>query len=453
MKFKKLLGAIAATITVLSACLFASCGGNNGGTTSSDPNDPLNGVEITVGIANNNSEKAIINSFRTAYLKKYPGRKIKIDNFSNNFDSDMANRVNSKKVPDVVQVYDFSAEYWTSKGVYASLDDRMTAAGISDEDFFDQIVAMMKSGKDGKKYWAARDYNKVVVAINKEMFEIAGVKIPSDDWTWEQFVETCEALEAKSADIRRSSGQEVFYAVDANLNWEAVYYPAVKSFGGDLFDTENSTALKNLDKVKEGFGKLTSLVDSKLAVNPSDAPVSPFAARQTAMSFLVRPDVTSTANALKDANGESQIDFVAMPSFTGENVTTSYIGVGCTGYALSATAEGKKADAAWEFIKYIISEEGQRVFAESGAGIPVLKSLTLSDDAPFRSYLPNANHDAFIKYSERDLPLNYMHGINPNKHLAVRTVLKDELMKNLVSSTDRNAYYETLKGKLESAMR
>lgn len=453
MKFKKLLGAIAATITALSACVFTSCGSTGGTSANTDPNDPYSGIEITVGIANNASETAILNTFRTAYLKKYPGRKIKIDRFTGEFDNELGKRVRSENVPEVIQVYDFSAEYWTSKGVYAPLDDRMTAAEISDGDFFDQIVAMMKSGTDGKKYWAARDYNKIVVAVNKEMFKIAGIEIPSDEWTWDDFVAICEALEAKSADIRKTSGQEIFYAVDANLNWEAVYYPAVKSFGGDLFDVENSVAYKNLDGIKEGFGKLLSLVDSKLAVNPADASTSPFAVQQAAMSFIVRPEVASIANALKDENGESQLDFVAMPSFTGENVTTSYIGVGCTGYALSSTAEGTKADAAWEFIKYIISEEGQRVFAESGAGIPVLKDLSLSKDAPFRSYLPNANHDAFIKYSERDLPLNYMHGINADKHLAIRSVLKSELMKNLANATDREAYYSLLKEKLEGAMR
>lgn len=449
MKTKRLLGALAAVVMTLSAFAFSACGGKKPADSS---DDPLAGVEISVGIANNASEKAILNTFRTAYLKKYPARKIKTDLFTGEFDNILGMRVGSKSVPDVVQVYDFSAEYWTSKGVFAPLNDYFAANDINESDYFETIVDMTKSGTDGKIYWAARDYNKIVVAINKEMFKVAGVDIPSDDWTWDEFIATCKALNAKSDLIRRTFGQEIFYPVDANLNWEAVYYPAIKSFGGDLFDSENNTALKNLDGIKEGLGKYISAVDEKLASNPSDENTSAFGARQAAMNFIVRPNVTSLANVLKDSNGVSQLDFVTMPAFTGANVEKSYIGVGCTGYALSSSSTGKKAEAAWEFIKYIISEEGQEVFAKSGAGIPVLKKLAIDENAPFRSFLPGANHDAFVSHQERDLSMNYLHGVKVNKHLDVRRVLKQELMKNLVSSSDRNAFYQSLKIKLENAM-
>lgn len=447
MKIKRFLAAALAVVTATAALCFASCGKKD----KIDPNDPYSGVEITVGIANNSNEKAILNTFRTAYLKKYPTRKISIDAFTGEFDNVLATRVSSNRVPDVVQVYDFSAEYWTSKGVFAPLDDLMTAAGISDGDFFDQIVTMMKSGTDGKKYWAARDYNKVVVAINKQIFEIAEVALPTDDWTWEDFVATCNALKAKSSAIRAKTGQAVFYPVDAQLNWESVYYPAIKSYGGDLFDTENNTALKNPDGIKNGLNKLLSLADNNLAVSPSETATGAFAGRQAAMCFTVRPNITSLANSLKAAKAE--IDFVSLPAFTDNGENTSYIGVGCTGYALSATSKGKEAEAAWEFIKFIISEEGQDAFSKAGTGIPVLKSLALDKNASFRTYLPNANHDAFIKFQERDLPMNYLHGVNANKHLNLRTQLKNELLKNLYNASDRNAYYTTLKTKLESVMR
>lgn len=449
MKIRRLLCAIIAVITITSAFAFMACGKKD----PIDENDPLSGVKITVGIANNASERAILNTFRTAYLKKYPTRKVETNYFSNNFDNDLANRVNSKKVPDVVQVYDFSAEYWTSKGVFTSLDDLMEKDGIKESDYFESIIDMTKSGTDGKKYWVARDYNKTVIAINKEMFEVAGVALPNDNWTWEEFVSTCEALEAQKTKIMAHFGQEIFYAIDANLNWEAVYYPAIKSYGGDLFDTTNNTALKNLDGVKEGLGKWANLVAEGLAVNPSDASSGAFAGKQTAMQIVVRPNVTSLANNIKDANGDSRLDFVAMPTFTDDNVETSYIGVGCTGYALSSFSTGKQAEAAWEFMKFIISEEGQEAFSKSGAGIPALKDMALDENATYRTFLPDANHSAFVKFMDRDLSMNYLHGTKVNNHLNIRSTLQGELMKNLVNAKDLTAYYNTLKSKLESAMK
>lgn len=437
-KIKKIL-ILVVTVIMLSAAMlsFTACGKTDGET-------------ITIGVANNTSEVNIVNTLRTAYLKKYPDKKIKIVKINGAFDNALVKLINSKDLPDIIQVYDFSAEYWTSKDIYLPIDSYMTKDNVKKSDYFDSLVDMAQSGNDDKMYWAPRDYNKVVVAVNTDIFKLANVELPKDDWKWSDFVSVCEQLNAKRKDIMSAVGQDIFYPVDANLNWEAVYYPAIKSYGGDILDKEKSTALKNLDGIKEGLDKLMKLADGGLAVEPT-ATGSPFPSKQSAMSFCVRPNIVSYVNSLKKEDGSVPIEFISLPAF--DDASTSYIGMGCTGYALTTQCDESNRDAAWDFLKFIMTEDGQEAFSESGAGIPALKTMAEDGNATFRKYLPNANHDAFVKYQDRDLPMNYMSGYNASKHLAIRQVLTDELTKNLYSAANRDNYYTTLKGKIEAAMK
>lgn len=170
------------------------------------------------------------------------------------------------------------------------------------------------------------------------------------------------------------------------------------------------------------------------------------------MTFAVRPNVVSYANSLKDADGNSTVDFVSLPKF--EGVENSYIGMGCTGYAVTSQCVAEKRDLAWDFLKFVMSESGQDAFCRSGAGIPVLKKMAEDPEAAFRRYLPGRNHDAFIRFDDRDLPMTeYLDGVEASKHLAVRSVLVDNLSKNLFAATDRNRYYTQLKEMLENALR
>lgn len=431
---------------LLAAVLSAVGVGLAGCSKSEDPNT------ITVGVANNTSEINIINTFRQAYMKANPGKNIEIVRITGSFDNALVRLNSSNDLPDIVQVYDFSAEYWTDAGIYYPISDYMARDGLNEADYFESIISLTKSGSDGKMYWAPRDYNKVVVCYNKEIFDAAGLAYPKDDWTWTEFEQTCRDLVAKSDEIMAITGQQIFYPVDMNLNWASVYYPMIRSYGGDLFDKSAGTAVPNADIVKTALDKLLSLADEGLAVSPAETG-SPFPAKQCAMHFTVRPNIVSFANSLVDAEGNAVIDFASVPSLDVQGVEISYIGMGCTGYAITDQCAESKREDAWDFLKFIMTEDGQDAFCASGAGVPILTKMAEDENASFRKYLPEANHDPFIQFSGRDLPMNYMSGLDPSKHLAIRSVLVDELTKNYFSATDRLAYLGELKDKLENALR
>ena len=95
------------------------------------------------------------------------------------------------------------------------------------------------------------------------------------------------------------------------------------------------------------------------------------------MRVCSRPLVLGYGNAFREAWGETSLQAIRLPVET--------IASGNSGYAISRVWEGKGVevngvyksytDLSWDFLKFIITEEGQEVAGATGLNIPVLKSL------------------------------------------------------------------------------
>ena len=92
-----------------------------------------------------------------------------------------------RSLPDVMQHdYQFLSE-WQSRGLVQSLEPFIEAGQL---DFSDVSEANLNGGRiDGELYGVNLGVNSQVFVIDVDMFEEAGVPIPSDDWTWTDFEE------------------------------------------------------------------------------------------------------------------------------------------------------------------------------------------------------------------------------------------------------------------------
>ena len=418
---------------------------------------------LTIAIVSDPSESNTMNTFINGY-KAIPGnenKKFKVVKMSNGYDEYIYNSFLFDELADIVQVFDSTSEYYTNadldgagNSLLQPISSYMQRDGIKEDDFFESILEMTKSKTGSNEmYWVPRDYNKIVCAYNTKMFDIAGLNYPTDSWTWTDFVNTCTALSAKAADIKKYSGSATFFPVDMNLNFQAVYYPVLKSYGIDLIDRETRTCFGNseeaLNGAKAAWGKLLSMADSKLA-NPPIGTQIPFANNQAAMMFMVRPNLPTYVRGL----GENTIDFVSLPLYDDNPAgTPSYIGMGCSGYGMSTACPDSKKEWAWDFLKYIISVDGQNAFSAAGSGVPCLKSLANDENAIFKKYLVTdsykPNHNAFIAYPERDLSANYMRGFEVDKQLLIDRYIKDRTLTGFYKASNRDTYYQTYKTNME----
>lgn len=438
-----------------------SCFGNNG--ENYDDSDP---DVLSIAIVTDSAEEDTLNAFINGY-KKIPGnedKKIKVVKMQGGY-AEYINKAFLKNGPaNIIQVYDYNCEYYTN----ADLDGRGTSLlkpissfmkrdGINENDFYESVIEMSKSkiGSDDM-YWVPRDYNKVVCAYNTKIFELAGVEVPSGNWTWSQFVSTCEQLLAAKSQIRQYSGSTSFYPVDINRDFYAVYYPLLQSYGVDLLDKTNKTCFggAGMDKAKLAWGKVLNMMDEGLAASTGDDK-DPFTNKQAAMKFITRPKLPKYVKSL----GKDVIDFVSLPTYDDSDATKSYIGMGCTGYGITTSCPDSKMELAWDFLKYIISEDGQNAFSEAGSGIPCLKKLAEDENAAFKKYLVTDNyhphHEVFTDYSDRDLPMNFMNGVEMNKQYNILEYIKNNTLKNFANKKGdaRNAYYATYKAGLEEVWR
>ena len=447
-------------VPVLSAIILSSCGGTSGG--GGGGGDEEGTVTLNVATMSGSEEVTTMNNFINNY-KKLPGKEkvnfkiIKITNY----DDYIYNSFMYKDLPDIIPVFDYSCEYYTNvvqdkegNTLLQPLSSYMTRDGINEDIFFESILDITKC-KDGSEemYWVPRDYNKVVCAYNKYIFDAAGIAYPTDNWTWEDFVSVCNKLKKSFKDsnaIKTYTKSSTFYPVDINMNFPAVYYPILKSYGIELVDKETRTCFGGkTEEAKTVWGKLLSLIDDGLA-NDIVSKI-PFTNKQAAMMFIVRPNLPNYVKGL----GETAIDFVTMPKYTDlpTGKTVSYVGMGCSGYGMTTACTDNKKDAAWDFLKYIISEEGQNVFSEIGSGIPCLKALATSEDAVFKKYLVtdsyHPNHNAFVAEPERDIRMDYLNGFEVEKHIDITKYIKDRTLYQIYKAKDRDAYYENYKSLME----
>lgn len=429
----------------------AGCGGG-----SSNNDEP--GV-ISIAIVGDAAEYSTMTNFVRNY-QKIPGnedKKFKV--IKSNYNDYIFNSFLYDELADIIQVFDYNCEYYSNAdldGAGTSLlqpiSSYMQRDGINESDFYQSVIEMTKCKTNSNEmYWVPRDYNKVVCAYNKKIFDIAEVAYPTDDWTWDDFVSTLEQLKAADTKIKTNySKSATFFPVDMNLDFPAVYYPILKSYGVDLIDKQNKTCFGDkIDTAKSAWNKLLTLVDLKLAAEPGGTQI-PFTNKQAAMMFMVRPNLPIYVAGL----GRDTIDFVSLPTYTDlPSGSTSYIGMGCTGYGMTTSCPDNEKDAAWDFLKYIISEDGQNAFSEAGSGIPCLRKLANDENAVFKQYLVkegyHPNHNAFTAHEERDIPMNFLKGFEVKKQLTIDKYIKDRTLGAFYKSTNRDQYFLDYKQHME----
>ena len=101
-----------------------------------------------------------------------------------------------KTLPDIMQ-HDYAyIEEWTTKGNLRALDDLVADKTIN---LADVPAALVDGGKvAGKIMGITLGVNTQAMVLDVDAFNAAGVAIPNDDWTWEDFERIALEIKMKS---------------------------------------------------------------------------------------------------------------------------------------------------------------------------------------------------------------------------------------------------------------
>ncbi|WP_373688215.1 ABC transporter substrate-binding protein [Actinoplanes aureus] len=256
------------------------------------------------------------------------------------------------------------------KDAIEPLDERVAASGVIDPaDYYP--VAMDAFKWQGKQLCLPQNVSSLAVYYNRTLFEKYRVPLPKAGWTWNDLLTTATAMTRdKNGGVIRaaeSEGAALRPAVHG-LGIEPSIIrlaPFVWSNGADIVDDPVRPTRLTLDSpgAREA---LKNLVDLRLAygVVPTDQEVeaeddeSRFVNGRLAMLLSSRRSTTTFRSITGFEWDVAPLPIYRQPA----GILHS------DAYCLTRGSRNK--DAAWDFLEYAISAEGQKIIAATGRTVP-----------------------------------------------------------------------------------
>ena len=396
--------------------------------------DPNTEATLRILVPNNDGgfEKGLMEALVPGCHEKFPNVKITFDQRTisdEKYAESIANAVASGKAPDLFYTNTVFYYYLVSKNCIIDLNpyyEASEAAGIFDVDvdFYSSFLNM--SSYNGGRYVVPRAADSVVVMYNTEIFQAAGIDPATDsrmtnDWTWEDFLSISRDLKAYfKGDGAKNYGD--CYAFQASLEWEAVMTTFMNSYGSQAFDENGEVAFDSAE-TKEMATMLREVYEEGM-MNYYGSPAT-FNNGKAAMTF------TSGGPAVWDNYPTVRGKFNVMPTpLIGE---TPSIGCGFAGWGIGAQTEGVQRDLAWQFLNYMISQEGQMALINAGQTSPSIR-VDFGEQKTWAAGYTNLNLDAYLVHEQYKVSSKFFIGHDPSCTFDIYTALQD-FMKNLTTST------------------
>lgn len=370
-------------LTLLLALGVATgCGaptGNSGSKPSEVNLHPDENVTATLRVAveNYTAEKKIISEIGEILTAKYPNVTVKIETISGGISSQYATWFRNKNVPDILVNNSFDMFTLSDKGLLSDLTPYLEAEAADPEstfdinDYYESYIKMGQANFDGEQYMIPRSADRVVCHYNKAIFKVAGVdmSLVRNGWTWDDFMTVCATLR-KYYDSQDS--MKAYTLVDPYFTWEAVYNPIFESYGVEYYDENGEVALES-DATENALKFIKSIIDNKYASRPSVEQAGMAGNKGCMLFHSQAASLMATELSVYYPDAEKVSDYydvVTMPVIPGHEK----IGCGAAGYSVYDGSENK--DLAWQFLRILLSKEGQNIMADSGSNyVPVRKDM------------------------------------------------------------------------------
>ncbi|MBD3846917.1 sugar ABC transporter substrate-binding protein [Bosea sp. SSUT16] len=331
------------------------------------------------------------------------------------------------ETPDVIRVVSFGLPEYAATGNLLALNDLVKKDGIPDDDW---LLPLSTAQIDGKLYGLPQDFRIPILVYRKGALQEAGVTPPT---TWE---EVCAAgPKFKQPNI---NGFAVPLGATGGIGGAqslAEFFLSTMLVGSDgrYFAPDGKIAFSKENFIRAGTTikdlftkcKVTSLRSAQMGINEVHDGLRSGTIAMTNFG-LYRFKTVQTQGAGDD------LAWAPAPSYTPSDKQTVY------SYSIALNKNSKKQDAAWTFMKFVISPEAQAIAAEGGEVVSRKSTYT----APYLQSEAAANQKRWAELvSQRGQAVSYS-PILSTFHTILgeafqRMVLKDE--------TPENAYAEVVK--------
>ncbi|MGO2361985.1 MAG: ABC transporter substrate-binding protein [Brachybacterium tyrofermentans] len=292
------------------------------------------------------------------FNEKYPNITVEVTKSPfKEFFTRLQTQASGDNLPDAFMMNGPNFQLYASHDILVPFD---AAVDSGDLDFGNYPEAMADLYTyEGTPYGVPTSYDSIGLWYNTELFEKAGVDVPTDDWTWDDLHEASKSISEALAD-------DGVYGFAGGAYNQELFYNLIFQAGGEVLNEDSTKAQYSSDGSRAALQFLRDMVEDGSSPSiQTTADTSPDELFKSGKAAMVYGGSFRVAGYVDSAVGES-IQVVQLP--IGEQR-----GVVLHGGAVVANAASENASAAAAFAVYHGSQEGQEIIGESGASIPAFQ--------------------------------------------------------------------------------
>jgi multiple sugar transport system substrate-binding protein len=285
----------------------------------------------------------------------------------------------ARSIPDVIHLDRKDIPLFVQRGLLEELTPLMKRdTSFSTDVFFEELLAGCRVGT---RYFALpHNFSTLLLYYNKDHFDAEGMRYPDSTWNWSSLLDAAQRLTRRDA-----SGKIVRY--------------------GCLMQIVQTTLIE-----QNGGRVLNEALDSCVIASPEAEGALQFAVdlsekHHVTWNMLAQnlqwDDLFAGGRLSMIANGRWAAVLYAQSMAPGV-VDVAPLPRGkfrksaAASHVMAISAGSAKREEAWEFLKFLVSEEGERMVNEEGANIPAVRSIATSDEFLHHRATPAMNNRVFL---------------------------------------------------------
>lgn len=246
-----------------------------------------------------------------------------------------------------------------SRGMFVDLNPLMAEDGVSQDDYFYPMD--LEWSYEGGMYGAILYAGGQANYVNTDLLEAAGLEFPAEDWTWDDMLEYAKAMtnpDENQWGINMTPLQPPY--------WSTSF---IHGAGGTVLNDAKDQCTLTTPEAQAGLQFVADLILVHEVMPPPgafDGQDNPFLTGK--IGILMGGTWQEGDIRASDINW----DFATMP--VNANTGLRNVQLGSNAWSILSTSE--HVPEAWELVKYLSGEEGQRILMNFG--VPGLTSMVES---------------------------------------------------------------------------
>jgi multiple sugar transport system substrate-binding protein len=215
------------------------------------------GATITFSGWGNETEQEVYRDSIERFNEVCPSVTVNYEPIPDEFQTKLKAAMAGGTAPDVFYVDDQLMTAFAPNGQLLPLDEYMTEAGVSREDFIAPLLTIFTL--DEQTYGLPKDWGTLGLIYLPEAFEAAGIEEPTADWTWQDLRAAAQAI----------SENTDFAGYCQGADW-ARFAPWAFSNGGSFASDDYTAASLDTPEVKEMAQMQLEMFEEGSLVRPAD---------------------------------------------------------------------------------------------------------------------------------------------------------------------------------------